>query len=163
MPPPLQAPLVALAAAVVQDLNAHADQFSLPFTAVRGFVPRYPLTDLATRRVVVVPGGTTTADADRGHLEDRHRLLIGCLKLLSTAGSDNRSDAGDLSELDAELAFVFEIRRFFLPDDQSVYALETPCVQVVSVTNDPAYDHDDLRDRREFRSIVAVEFLEVRP
>lgn len=163
MPACAPAPLVALAIAVAADLNAHADQFCLPFLAVRGYVPRFDLQDLSTRRVVVCPGGTQSTAADRGRTEHTHRLLIGVLKRLTVTASDNRTDVATLDELDAEIAFVDELRRWFAPDDNGIYTLDSPAVQVASAACDPVYDHEKLHETRQFTSVVTVEFEEVRP
>ena len=58
-----EAQIIALADAIVAELNAHA--FSQSFTAERGYLPTFDLPDMGTLRVTVVP------KEDEGGLDTR--------------------------------------------------------------------------------------------
>ena len=63
-----------LAELLVADLNAHA--FSQAFTAVRAYLPRYDLGEMAALHVTVVPAGRTVQPITRVGLQIDHRLEI---------------------------------------------------------------------------------------
>ncbi|MFN9292695.1 MAG: hypothetical protein ACK6EB_31860, partial [Planctomyces sp.] len=59
--------VVSTAEAVVASLNAAT--FSLPFTAVRSYLPQYKLAEMQTLRVTVVPRSAVLSSADRTRIQ----------------------------------------------------------------------------------------------
>ena len=63
-----------IADAIVSELNG--ETFSQTFTAVRKWIAKWTLSQLATLRVSVVPGPTTYEPMDRRRDDERHQVDI---------------------------------------------------------------------------------------
>ena len=132
-----------IADAVAVDLNAGS--FSLPFTAVRRYVPRFNLQEMETLRVSVVPKGLTITTASRK--EDQHEVRV-------DIGVQKKFDQGDNAELDPLMALVEEIADFF----RSSRLDTTPPATCVAVENAPIYAQEHFAERRLFTSVVTLTF-----
>ncbi|WP_437226022.1 hypothetical protein SH661x_004365 [Planctomicrobium sp. SH661] len=98
--------ITQVAAAIVSELNAAT--FSLPFTAVRSYLPRVELAELKTLTVTVVPSGLSVVTASRGQTQQEVGIDVAVQQKLS--GEDN-IDLDPLLALAEEIAVHFRGKR----------------------------------------------------
>lgn len=128
---------------VVEELNAGA--FSLPFTATRGYLPRFELGDLETLRVTVVPKGLEIVRASRDARQHDYQLDVAVQKKLG---------ATDAAEIDPLMDLVEEVADYF--DGR---ALDTdPVARCLTVENVPIYAPEHMHEHRVFTSVLTLSF-----
>jgi len=137
------ATILNIADAVVAELNGGS--FSMSFTAMRTYIPRFDLADMTTLRVTVVPKGLEIAASSRGRDQHDYRLDIGVQQKFSE---------GDAAELDPLMGLVEE-----LADHFRGLVLDTePEAACVVVENGPIYAQEHMREGRLFTSILTLTF-----
>lgn len=143
----MSAKLVALADAVVGLLrDAPAGTFTRIFEPERHYAPVHDLVQLGSLRVLVVPAAVATARATRGQLLEE--------QLAIDVGVQQRVDSPeDKPELDRLMLLVQQIKDYLLKT-----AVSDPEARADSVANDPAYDPDELLEKRLFVSVVTVNY-----
>jgi hypothetical protein len=136
-----QAQIVALADAIVEQLNAHT--FSQPFTAARGYLPTFDLPEMKVLRVTVVP------KEDEGRLDTRsssvHDFSI-------DIGIQKKPESIENANLDPLMLLTQEIADFFLFRKHPANAtLIAPQVRIL-------YLQEHLLKLRQFTSVVTLTF-----
>jgi hypothetical protein len=136
-----QAQIIALADAIVTELNAHA--FSQPFVAERGYLPTFELPDLNQLRVTVVP------KEDEGRLDTRsssvHEYAI-------DIGIQQKPDHVDTVSLDPLMQLTQEIADYFLfGQHPAATTLITSQVRIL-------YLQEHLAKLGQFTSVVTLTF-----
>lgn len=136
-----QSQIIDLADAIVTDLNAHS--FSRSFTAERGYLPTYELTELTSLKVAVVP------NQDEGKLDTRHLSVheytidIG----IQIKPKDITNDSLDpYSYLTQEIVDYFQFGK-----QPSGTSLVSPRTRVL-------YLQEHLHKFRQFTSVVTLTF-----
>ena len=137
------ATILDIADAVVAELNTAP--FSLPFTAVRAYVPRFDLPELATLRVSVVPKGLEITGTSRGKDQHDYQLDIGVQQKFEQEGA---------AQLDPLMGLVEEIADHLRGHALNAYP-EAACV---AVENGPIYAQEHMREGRLFTSILTVTY-----
>lgn len=137
-------PLVSdIAEAVKTELNAQS--FSMPFTAVRGYLPSFELPEMKDLHVTVVPNGITMAALGRDRAQYDCKVDIAVQKKLGDGGN---------AETDALIALVEEIAEHFkrkrLPPSQEAAWVKTE--------NVPIYSHEHMSEFRQFTSVITLSF-----
>lgn len=155
--------LKEMAIAIADILNGGS--YSRDFEARRGYNPRKVLSALETLTVVCVPAAIASDTfLDRGHRRKTPAIYVGVLERLSEGqGGGLEGDGGSLEQLDGLSTLVEEIMDTFLPQpgdtESPSWRLSSGRVMTAdSVLADPAYDLDDLRDKRQFTSVLTVTF-----
>jgi hypothetical protein len=138
------------------------EEFSRPFTAAHGHLPRYKLEEIAdTIRVVVAVGGRSRQILNRSETDNEIRIHIGVLKALATGQGVRSSDLDTLDELDQLIDLVHEIEQHFFPDDPRTTpiieagGLAFQCTQSVT---DPPYSQEHLEQHRQFTGVLQLTF-----
>ena len=132
-----------VADAVVAELNAQ--EFSLAFTAVRSYLPRYDLAEMKDLRVTVVPRSMAILPATRSQNQHDVEIDIAVQKKLTKA--DNQ-EIDSLVDLVDEIAQKFRLKR-----------LSTlPAAVWAKTVEDPIYLPEHLDQLRQFTSVVTLTF-----
>lgn len=142
-----------IVAALVTALNAHS--FSLAFEAVRAYLPKYELKDLATLRIAVVAGGFSKTPLDRAHGLEEHVVHIGTFRHLDKG--QGTADA-NLDQLDALGTLVEEIADFLLPNQGDPLTLPGLEAWADSADTTPPFDVEQLRENKQFNHYLTVTF-----
>jgi len=129
--------------AVTAELNAGS--FSLPFSAVRAYVPEASLEEMAGVHVTVVPSGMVKTPLNRSSLVAEVQVDIGVQKKLSTV---------DNAESDALLALVEEIADYF----EQRHLVSIPGAVWVKTEHKPLYAAEHMDEYRQFTSVVTLTF-----
>lgn len=144
--------------------------FTREFVAKRGYNPRRTLKNLETLTVVVVPAAIASESMlDRGHLRQTPAVYIGVLERLNDGQCDGieGDEDGSLQQIDDLMTLCSEIRAAFLPtpgEEAKAWALTSGrVIMPTTVTTDPAYDHGDMQDKRQFTSVTTVTFTVDQP
>ena len=132
-----------LAAALVADLNDTT--FSLPFTAIRAYLPRFDLGEMENLHVTVVVAGRTLQPASRKLLQVDCRIDIAVQQRLA---GDDVAACDPLLRLVAEIADHLAGHR--LSAVQSAAWIRTE--------HDPLVDATHLNEWRQFTSLVSVTY-----
>lgn len=133
-----------LADAVVALLNGNA-AWSQGFTAERGYLPRFELSQLSELRVVVVPKSDAEAMESRSTVRRTIAVDVGVIKQLST---EENADMDAMMLLTDQIKDYVRGQRF-----SSLNAMWS------ETTNDPVYDPTHLRDNRTFFAVITFNFL----
>ena len=132
-----------IAAAVVAELNG--ETFSMPFTAVRYYLPVFELPEMKDLHVSVVPSAIKT------ELIDRQASTYDCKIDIAV---QKRVDPDDVAAIDDLMGLVEEIAAFF-----HGRPLESmPEVTAVATENEPVYAPDHLDRLRQFTSVLTITF-----
>ena len=132
-----------VAIALVEDLNAAV--FSLPFSAVRAYLPLYDLGEMERLHVTVVVAGRTVTPASRRQLQIDHRLDIAVQQKLPVE---------DPLTCDPLLGLVAEIA-----DHLAGHALAGADGAVwVKTEHEPLVDPAHLNELRQFTSLLTVTY-----
>jgi hypothetical protein len=135
---------IQLAEAVKDALNAKV--FSKSFQAIRGYRPKYELSDLKTLRVVVVPKGLTIDTQNRDKDSHAYDIDIGVLKKL---------DKDTNESIDPYMFLMQEIRDEFRRTRLAGF----PSAWPDRLTNVPIYDPRHLDEYHQFTSVVTITYL----
>ena len=137
-------PLITqVAEAVITELNGAT--FSLPFTAVRSYLPRSELAELKTLKVTVVPSGLSVVTASRGQTQQDVAIDVAVQQKL--AGEDN-ADLDPLLALAEEIAAHFRGKR--LSSFSNAIWVKTEFKTI--------YAPDHIDQLRTFTSVVTLTF-----
>ena len=147
----MTATVVSIADAIVVQLNAHP--FSLPFTAVRGYVPTYELADMSTLHVTIVPMDYVGEPHDRSRDREEHRVHIAIQQRLTATGGSVL-----VSDLDPLMALVEEIRDYLRHERLIAF----PIVRRIKTLNKPIYDPKHLAELGQFTSLLTLTYTVVR-
>lgn len=143
------------------------ENYSRDFTAKRGYNPRRKLSELEDLTVLCVPAAVASdAFLDRGHRRKTPAVYIGVLERLATDQGDGIEGDESLDQLDGLCTLVEEIMDTFLPQPceageelHPTWRLGSGRVMTAeSVTVDPAYDMEDVQNKRQFTSVLTVTF-----
>jgi hypothetical protein len=135
--------ILDIADAVVAELNAAS--FSLPFTAVRHYQPKFDLMEMKTLHVSVVPRSILAAKT-----VDRNQSSA---DYLIDVGVQQKTDLSQAS-LDGLMALVEEIAAHFGSKPLAGY----PAARCMAVKNEPIYFPDHLEQLRQFTSVLTLTF-----
>jgi len=138
------AAITDIADALVAELNGHS--FSLPFTAVRAYVPQYELSEMNTLHVTVVPKSRTKAAAGRVPRTSEHTIDVAVQKKLAGEGT---SDADPLMGLVEEIDAYFDIGKRLASYPNAV---------CVAVANQPIFSPEHFEQFRQFTSVLSLTF-----
>lgn len=138
--------IVDVADAVVVELTNH--QFSMPFTAVRGYVPSYDLKELKALKVTVVPRALTLEPITRTTTDCKCLIDVAVQKKLSVGTGYPLSEIDDLVMLVEEISDFVQAMRTFRMIDYTA--------QWNGTTNDPIYSPDHLSGLRQFTSVLTL-------
>ena len=103
------------------------------------FVPEFSLSEIADRKIVVVPTGTDYGLTARHGREVRHKVSVGVLKRC------NEDEIEPLLALCDEIARRFHGRRL----------LDAVCIEA---QRDPLYSPEHLRERNQFTGVIVLTF-----
>jgi hypothetical protein len=135
--------ILEIANAVVAELNGAT--FSMPFTAVRHYQPKFDLMEMKTLHVSVVPRSLLAAKA-----VDRNQASV---DYLIDVGVQQKTDMSQAA-LDGLMALVEEIADHFRGKPLSGY----PSARCMVVKNEPIYFPDHLEQLRQFTSVLTLTF-----
>jgi hypothetical protein len=136
--------VVSIAEAVVASLNAAT--FSLPFTAVRSYLPQYKLAEMQTLRVTVVPRSAVLSSADRTRIQ---------MDLAIDIAVQRKYASGTNAELDLLSTLVEEI----LEHTQTHRQLDgLPNVLWLKSEMTALYAPDHMEMFRQFTSVLTVTY-----
>jgi len=138
---------VEIADAVKAELNNHS--FSQSFTAVRKFIPRYNLEELATLRVTVVPKASEENLITRADSQRQVQIDIGIHKKI---------DSDEETETPPLIALAEEIMQYV----RKLKLTNAPGVLWVQTENNPIYSQEYLQRERVFFSLITVTYKLVR-
>ena len=141
------ADITDVADAMVAELNAYS--FSLPFTAVRTFLPRYKLDELEDLHVTVVPISDSVLPGDRG--KSRHDYEIDVAVQQKIDSLDN-ADVDPLIGLTEEIVDYFRGKRLTLSPSAVWGTTEVKALYAV----------EHMEQLRQFTSVVAFTFRAMR-
>lgn len=145
--------LIEIADAVVAELNeAGPGQFDAwpdDVAAVRAYLPKFELTEMATLHVTVVPGSWDTEMLDRSSDQNDYAVQIGVQKKISDDSADG--DVDDLMGLVREIADFLKRRRLPLAPD-AVW---------IRTRNDPILVGEHLEELRQFTSVLTLTYREL--
>ena len=139
--------VIQIADAVVSMLNAAA--LSVPFTAVRTYVPTFELPEMETLRVTVAP---------RSLIVSRNNRSLNTYDTKIDVAVQRKFDVGDAAEIDPLMALVEEIadvlRLQRLPDYTAAHWFETE--------HPILYSQEHWDELRQFTSLITFSFREIR-
>ena len=136
------ATIAEVATAVVATLNAGS--FSQPFTAVRHYLPRFELPEMATLKVSVVPKGIASQALDRNRDRVDYRIDVAV----------QHKTGVDLATLDALMTLVEEIADYL----QATPLVGYPQARCVEMVNEPVYAPEHLEEFRQFTSVLTFTY-----
>jgi len=136
-----------VADAVVAELNASA--LSLPFTAVRHYVPSFELKDMKDLHVSVVPKGVVITKSDRSRNTNDVQIDVAVQKKFET---------GDAAEIDPLANLVEEIADHFRLRRLDSY----PAAHWIKTEHAPIYSQEHWDELRQFTSVLTLTFRVVR-
>jgi len=140
-------PLTTLAIAVRDALNAAT--FSIGFTAIRAYVPRFDTESNTDVQVQVVPASDAEGESSAGFDSREMVIHVGVFKRLSGPVSE------ETDEIDAMLDLCEEIRaelnRVRLGENDGAVCSE--------ISHEPIYSVEDIDERRVFLTVLAFTFL----
>lgn len=143
----MPAVIVEIADAVVADLNAHA--FSRPFMAVRTYLPRYKLEDLADTQVSVVPKDDLGQRASRAQWQQDYKIDVAVQQKL---GSNEQAQMDELLLLGQELTDYFKDRN---PSGNHAVLIECGYA--------PLFDPEHLEKHKTLTTVLNLTFRGWRP
>ena len=132
-----------LAQALTDELNAHT--FSLPFEAVRVYQIDQALGDFASLGVVVAQRSLTMTNASRAAAAWELVIDVGAIKKVANALP---------ATIDPLMVLVEEIALFLRKRRLAGF----PAAVFVSAANEPPYSPDQLREQRQFASVLSVTY-----
>jgi len=135
--------ILEIADAVVAELNGTS--FSVPFTAVRRYQPKFDLMEMQTLHVSVVPRSLLAAKS-----VDRNKASV---DYLIDVGVQQKTDMSQAA-LDGLMALVEEIAAHFEGKPLAGYA----AARCMVVKNEPVYFPDHLEQLRQFTSVLTLTF-----
>jgi len=134
------ATIIEIADAVVAELNDAS--FSRSFSAVRSYLPRFELPEMAELHVTVVPRGLDISTGTRaGHQHD-YRIDVAVQQKLQS---------GSISEIDELVGLMEEIADHFRGR-----TLADPPASCVAVENEPVYVAEHMDEMRQFTSVITL-------
>ena len=137
-------PLITqVAEAVISELNGAT--FSLPFTAVRSYLPRSELAELKTLKVTVVPSALSVVTASRGQTQQDVAIDVAVQQKLT---GEHNTDLDPLLALAEEIAAHFRGKRL----------ASFPNAVWVKTEFKPIYAPDHIDQLRTFTSVVTLTF-----
>lgn len=135
--------------AIVTELNAQT--FSQEFTAVRKWLAKWTLPELATLRVSVVPGPATYTMASRGQDDERHEIDIAVQKKI---------DAGSIAAVDILVELMEEFIAHFRAKLLMAGTTNIICVVRALVPGaEAAVAREHLEDLRTFTGVIRTTWL----
>ncbi len=138
-----------LADAIVTELNAAT--FSQEFAAIRKWLAKWTLPQLATLRVSVVPGPATYETASRGQDDERHEMDIAVQKKI---------DPDTNSEVDALVKFMEEIIAHFRAKRLTAGSTNAICVIRSLIPGaEAAVAREHLEDKRTFTGVIRTTWM----
>ena len=136
--------VVAIADAVAASLNGAT--LSLPFTAVRTYLPKYKLAEIQTLRVTIVPRSAAATNADRSRSQTDYAVDIAIQKKYAT---------GTNPELDVLTTLVEEVLHHTRVNRQLT---GLPQVHWVKSEITALYAPDHMEQFRQFTSVLTVTY-----
>lgn len=151
----MSAQIVAIADAVVAEINGTA--LLTPFTAaaVRSYAPSNATEDLKTLEVTVVAAEWDPAPLSRGETDNQYVIHIGIQKRIGPMAMTN--DAINTA-CDPLMQLVQDIVDLFQRENLDVNGIAAEMV----TTNRPIYSPDHIREHRVFTSIIQLTFKQTR-
>jgi hypothetical protein len=140
------ADIIRVTDAVVDELNGSAGIFSQSFTAERKYLAEIDLQTLSGIKVYVVPFSTSRQVRSRNATRQWVKVQIAVLSKVANLS---------VATVDPLMDLVQEIRDFlrFRP------LAATPGYGWQNDQNEPVYSGQDLHEKRQFTSIVTVDFV----
>lgn len=135
--------VIRIAEALVADINAAS--WSQSFTAVRSYLPRFDLGDLATLRVTVVAIDLAREPLARSIEKGAYRIDVGVQKRLASERA---------AEIDPLMYLVQEITDFVYLKPLASY----DAAFCVAMENKPLFDLEHMRKSRVFTSVLSFNF-----
>ena len=133
-----------IAQAVVDEMNDAESAFSMPFEAVRAYVPKYDLAEMGVLHVTVIPRSSESEQLTRSDVQEDVVIDIAVQqKVLPT----------DLDAIDDLMALVREIDRFF-----RLRTLEAVEASWVKSENNPIYSPEHLKEKSLFTSVLSLTY-----
>ena len=147
MPP--TSDILKTADAVVSVLNAAS--LSMPFTAVRTYLPAFELKDMDTLHVTVVPKGILEAREAKAAVQYDHSVDIAVQKRFPVGGG-LLADIDPLQDLVEEIAELFRLSRL------------TPFVAAAWLRTEhlALFDPAHMEEFRQFTSVLTLTFRVLR-
>ena len=136
------ATIIDIADAVVATLNAGT--FTPTFTAVRHYLPKFELPELATIRVSVVPKGITSQALDRKRDQRDYRIDVAV-----------QQKAGvDLATFDALMTLAEAIGDYL----QATPLVDYPQARCIDMLNEPIYAPEHIDEFRAFTTVMTFTY-----
>lgn len=136
--------VVAIADAVAASLNSAT--FSLPFTAVRTYLPQYKLAEMQTLRVTIVPRSAAATNADRSRSQTDYGIDIAIQRKYAS---------GTNPELDVLTTLVEDVLHHTRVNRQ---LSGLPQVHWVKSEVTALYAPDHMEQFRQFTSVITVTY-----
>jgi hypothetical protein len=146
----MSAAIVALADAVISDLNSGTDW---DFTATRAYLPKFNLKDSADLQVQVVPKTDARSAASRGYDGCDLTVDVGMMQRVSGTAAEELAALDDLMELAEQVKEFLSRRR---PTDFAAAVC-------TAVKHEPIYDVEQLDGERVFLTVISATFYVERP
>jgi hypothetical protein len=143
----MPAAIVAIASAIVADLNAHA--FSQAFVAQRSYLPRYRLEELQDIRVTVVPKDDVGQRASRSQWQQDYKVDVAL---------QQRLGADELAQMDSLILLAQELSDYFKARNPA-----GDMVTLAEVTFAPLFDPDHLEKHKTLTTVINLTFRGWRP
>ena len=134
--------IIELADAMVNELNGGT--FSQPLTAIRYYLPRFELPEMATLHVSVVPKGIVVEPATRSQGQYDYQLDLAVQQRYSAEPADLDS----LMALSEELADYLRFRRLG----------DYPTARWLRTKHEVIYHPEHLEQLRQFTSLLTVTY-----
>lgn len=138
---------IAIAKAVVTELNGHS--FSSEFTAARYYLPVFPLEEMSTLHVSVVPKAVTDEMSSRSTTVGEYSVDIAV---------EQQVEPETLAPIDALMLLVEEIVDFFRLRPLTEY----PTAVWVKTEYAPIFSPKRLEEHRLFTSVITLTFTVAR-
>lgn len=143
----MPAAILQIADALVTDLNAQT--FSQPFTAVRCYLPRHKLEDLATIQVCVVPKDDVGQRASRAQWQQDYKIDLAIQQKL---GDDEQTQMDGLLLLGQEIA-----------DFLKAHPLSGNPAALIECGYAPLFDPEHLEKHKTLTTVLNLTFRGWRP
>lgn len=137
--------LVAIADAVVTELNAGAGAFSQAFTAQRYYLPVFDLGEMKDLHVSIVPKGVAVQPAGRTLLQHDYSIDVAVQK---KAPPETANTIDGLMVLVEEIAAFFKLRPL----------AAVPNATWIRTEHAPVYSPEHMEQYRQFTSVITLTF-----
>lgn len=147
--------ILKIADAVTTELNESDNNWSLPFTAERVYVPLHDLRQLTTLTVSVVPKSLKPVLLNRrgDNLYD-YLIDIGIQQVI---GTGPMTDAEIVAASDPIMGLAQEITDEFFLELLPIPYMD-PLPRCIDAENEPIYHAPDIDEKRLFTTIVTLNF-----